>query len=160
MDQLHEELKQPITASNSEEDEGQEEAEKNHHRQLSRDSDSSSQSEECYESCDSGLSSEKNSADTSRQKNEKQNQSPNCIVSDGKTYIQVNSCDQESGAGDSASKSKHAGRGKDQGEGVKGETEKGSNRSRKYSENPDSKKSQYSSKATLGTKGTVHTYFL
>ncbi|XP_048773009.1 ubiquitin carboxyl-terminal hydrolase 20-like isoform X2 [Ostrea edulis] len=162
MDQIHEELKQPITATNNEEDEVHEETGKNHHRQLSKDSNSSSQSEGCYESCDSGLSSEKNSADTSRDNNEKQNQSPNSIVSDGKTYIQVNSSDQESGAGDTALKesdargnrqSKQASRGKDLGDGGKGDTEKGSNRTRKYSENPDSKKSQYSSKATLGTKG-------
>ncbi|XP_061184223.1 ubiquitin carboxyl-terminal hydrolase 20-like [Saccostrea echinata] len=163
MDQIHEELKQPMVASDNEDDEEHEKNVKIHHRQLSRDSNSSSQSEECYESCDSGLSNGKNSAGISSETGENPNQMPNSIVSDGKTYIQVNNSDQDSGAGDSiTSKESDAGsirqakqgsRGKDLGDLGKGDTEKGSNRARKYSENPDSKKSLYSSKATLGPKG-------
>ena len=159
MDQIHEELKQPILAEEDEDDESHDKTEKNHNRQPSRDSNSSSQSEECYESCDSGNSSEKVLADSTLISSEKQSQSPNSIVSEGKTYIQVKNSDQDSGAGDSiTSKDSDAGsvkqakqgtRGREASEGGKGDTEK---RSRKFSENID-KKSQYSSKASLGPKG-------
>ena len=159
MDQIHEELKQPILAEEDEDDESHDKPEKNHNRQPSRDSNSSSQSEECYESCDSGNSSEKVLADSTLISSEKQSQSPNSIVSEGKTYIQVKNSDQDSGAGDSiTSKDSDAGsvkqakqgaRGREASEGGKGDTEK---RSRKFSENID-KKSQYSSKASLGPKG-------
>lgn len=102
MDQIHEELKQPlVTDDDDDEETSGDKTEKNHHRQLSGDSNSSSQSEECYESCDSGNSSEKNLTDSTLLNKENQNQCPNSIVSGGKTYIQVNNSDQDSGAGDS-----------------------------------------------------------
>uniref|UniRef100_A0A8W8LFE3 Ubiquitin carboxyl-terminal hydrolase n=1 Tax=Magallana gigas TaxID=29159 RepID=A0A8W8LFE3_MAGGI len=164
MDQIHEELKQPlVTDDDDDEETSGDKTETNHHRQLSGDSNSSTQSEECYESCDSGNSSEKNLTDSTLLNKENQNQCPNSIVSGGKTYIQVNNSDQDSGAGDSiASKDsdtqsnkmmKQGGRGKEPSDGGKGDTEKSSSRTRKFSENVDSKKSQYSSKASLGPKG-------
>lgn len=164
MDQIHEELKQPlVTDDDDDEETSGDKTETNHHRQLSGDSNSSTQSEECYESCDSGNSSEKNLTDSTLLNKENQNQCPNSIVSGGKTYIQVNNSDQDSGAGDSiASKDsdtqsnkmmKQGGRGKEPSDGGRGDTEKSSNRTRKFSENVDSKKSQYSSKAFLGPKG-------
>ncbi|XP_060065800.1 ubiquitin carboxyl-terminal hydrolase 20-like [Ylistrum balloti] len=71
MDELHEELKQPLPCDSDDNDDDSDEknAEESHKfiashdRQLSMDSNSSSQSEDFYETCDSGLSSERCSAD-------------------------------------------------------------------------------------------------
>ncbi|XP_033732797.1 ubiquitin carboxyl-terminal hydrolase 20-like [Pecten maximus] len=71
MDELHEELKQPLPCDSDDNDDDSDEKNTeefhkfiaSHDRQLSMDSTSSSQSEDFYETCDSGLSSERCSAD-------------------------------------------------------------------------------------------------
>ncbi|OWF52023.1 ubiquitin carboxyl-terminal hydrolase 20-like [Mizuhopecten yessoensis] len=71
MDELHEELKQPLPCDSDENDDDSDDKNgdepckfiASHDRQLSMDSTSSSQSEDFYETCDSGLSSERCSAD-------------------------------------------------------------------------------------------------
>ncbi|KAJ8300272.1 hypothetical protein KUTeg_021791 [Tegillarca granosa] len=78
MDEIHEELKQPLMEDDSGNDSSTDNEEnppqqsskdssfiKHHGRQLSIDSNSSSQSEDFYETCDSGLSSDKASTELS-----------------------------------------------------------------------------------------------
>lgn len=79
MDEIHEELKQPLVEDDSGNDSSTDNEEnppsqqmsqdstfiKHHGRQLSIDSNSSSQSEDFYETCDSGLSSDKASTELS-----------------------------------------------------------------------------------------------
>lgn len=107
MDELHEELKQPLPCNLDENDSDGNAIEDghtfiaSHDRQLSMDSNSSSQSEDFYETCDSSLSSDRCSADVNvtGEQGETQNvestilsnnkTDSNSRVSGGKTYARL-----------------------------------------------------------------------
>ncbi|XP_069120295.1 ubiquitin carboxyl-terminal hydrolase 20-like [Argopecten irradians] len=121
MDELHEELKQPLPCDSDDSDEEEDSDEKetddshkfiaSHDRQLSMDSNSSSQSEDFYETCDSGLSSERCSADVTISAEEGDNGSvqntdnsahgnktdSHSRVSAGKTYARLRQNDEKGG---------------------------------------------------------------
>ena len=183
MDEIHEELKQPLPAEEDLEDmsEGSQVTRKPQQRRSSNASIDSSQSDDFYETCDSGLSSDRCSTDVNGEEHpasKDQMLEQSRTTSEGKTYTRLRKAsDRDSGAGDSVAssgkvdtgygnvfkRSASSPKGKDAGDGLHGQEVQMRNtaspRLRRVSEGPDKAqpqgKSQFTTKAAIGAIGIM-----